>query len=560
MKKLSFLAPFIAGVFIAVSSCAQKNTEENLILNQQQKEMALKKAAQQKWVDSVYNSLSQRERIGQLFMVAAYSGGKNKNSELIDRLIENRQIGGVIFMQGTAAEQAVLTNRFQKKAQVPLLIGMDAEWGLGMRLTGIKNLPKQMTLGATNNPKLSYELGKIVAEQCKRLGVHIDFAPVVDVNNNPLNPIINFRSFGDDKDLVTRMGIGYMKGLQENGVMASAKHFPGHGDVSVDSHEDMPIINKSKEELMNMELYPFSKLIKEGVQSVLVAHLHVPVIDNTPHASSTISRKIITDLLKKEMGFNGLVFTDALNMSGLTKYYPNGETDLRAFLAGNDVLLFSQDVPLAIQKIEKAIQSNKEREKDLENSVKKILAAKYDAGLNDFKEIDVENIDEDINQYTNDFIEKVAKNAVTLIDDKEGLLEKTKDANASLSYLSINNKGVDYFAQELKKSFKNVKAVHSAANSSDLLVVGIHSYATYPGKSKLYGLSTADIQLIKKLSKRKNTIFVVMGNAYLAQYLCDAGTTIVTYENNEIFERSAAQVISHQLKAKGKLPVHPCQK
>lgn len=224
MKKLSFLAPFIAGVFIAVSSCAQKNTEENLILNQQQKEMALKKAAQQKWVDSVYNSLSQRERIGQLFMVAAYSGGKNKNSELIDRLIENRQIGGVIFMQGTAAEQAVLTNRFQKKAQVPLLIGMDAEWGLGMRLTGIKNLPKQMTLGATNNPKLSYELGKIVAEQCIRLGVHIDFAPVVDVNNNPLNPIINFRSFGDDRDLVTRMGIGYMKGLQENGVMASAKH------------------------------------------------------------------------------------------------------------------------------------------------------------------------------------------------------------------------------------------------------------------------------------------------------------------------------------------------
>src|SRR5690606_32673434 len=280
-----------------------------------------------KWVDSVYNSLNQQERIGQLFMVAAYSGGEKLNQTDIEQLLASHQIGGLIFMQGTCEEQARLTNLYQKQAQVPLLIGMDAEWGLGMRLTGVHNFPKQMTIGATRDTSLMYDIGAAIAAQCKRLGVHVNFAPVIDINNNPKNPVINFRSFGEDKAWVSQLGIAYMRGLQDNGVMACAKHFPGHGDVEVDSHLDLPVVQKSKQELQQLEFYPFKKLIDAGVQSMMIAHLSVPSLDPTPNTPTTLSSKVVTDILRKELGFQGLTFTDALNMKGITKFYPSGEAD-----------------------------------------------------------------------------------------------------------------------------------------------------------------------------------------------------------------------------------------
>lgn len=559
MKKLSFLFLFLSFLFLVQTSCAQESNKRKVKIIYLDKIQPGPELLKKEWADSVYNQLSLKEKIGQLFMVAAYSGGQNSNQKEIDALIANHQIGGIIFMQGTPEAQALLTNRFQKNAQVPLLIGMDAEWGLGMRLTGVKDYPKEMLLGAAAMPGLVYKMGKAVAQQCKRLGVHINFAPVVDINNNPDNPIINFRSFGEDKILVSRLGISYMKGLQDNGIVACAKHFPGHGDVSVDSHQDLPVIKKSKKQLEELELFPFQQMIKEGVQSIMIAHLSIPSLDSSPNLPSTLSPRIVKDLLKTEMGFKGLVFTDALNMKGVTKYYPDGETDLRAFLAGNDVLLFSQNVPLAISKIEKAIESGKAKIEDLEISVKKILQAKYSVGLHDFQEIKTEYLTKDLNRHTDSFFAAAADASITLINEDATLFQKLNNENSKIAYLSINNKGEDFFKKELANHFKNLKVVSAATNNADVLIVGIHSYANYPGKSGHYGLNPEQIQLMKNLRKNKNVLFVIFGNPYLMKHICGAASVLITYEDNFFTEQSASSVIKGILEAKGRIPVQVCQ-
>lgn len=526
-----------------------------------------------RWIDSVYNSMSETERIGQLFMVAAYSGGENANKDAIEKLLRARQIGGVIFMQGTPEAQAQLTNKWQGMSPVKLMIGMDAEWGLGMRLTGVKNFPRQMMIGATRDTALMYEMGTAVAMQCKRLGVHIDFAPVIDVNNNPKNPVINSRSFGDDKEWVSKLGIAYMRGLQDNNVMACAKHFPGHGDVSVDSHLDLPVIKKTKAQLSETEFYPFNQLIKAGIKSVMIAHLSVPELDNAVNTPSTLSHKIVTDLLKNEMGFKGLVFTDALNMKGLTKYFPDGETDLRAFLAGNDVLLFSQNVPLAISKIQWAVKTGKVSAETVAAAVKKILAAKYEVGLYSFKPLNEEHVTEDLNTSTNSIREKISRAAVTIMKDQYKLAGKLK-APVKVAYINVNGaKTENQLSLQLQKNFKQTNLQYMPANAdaaiakqimdktknNDLIIVGIHDLAIYPGKSGTYGLTTAQISLLQQLSKNKNVIFAVMGNAYSAKAICNAGSIIIGYEDDIYSQEAVYEVMTGVLKAKGKLPVHPCK-
>jgi beta-N-acetylhexosaminidase len=373
-------------------------------------------AAKIKWVDSVYNALNEEERIGQLFMVAAYSGGKNYNEELVTKLITAHQVGGLIFMQGGPARQARLTNLYQRMAHTPLLIAMDAEWGLGMRLDSVRNFPRAMMLGATRDSALVYRVSSSIAAQCKRLGVNINFGPDIDVNNNALNPVINSRSFGEDKTWVSKLGIAYMRGLQNNGVMACAKHFPGHGDTNVDSHTDLPLIPKSLMQLDSLEFYPFRRLISSGVNSIMVAHLDIPALDTAAHTPSTLSKKTVTGLLKTDMGYTGLVFTDALNMQGVTKYFPSGEAELRAFEAGNDMLLMSQDIPVAIARIKNALDSNLVPMEQLEVSVRKLLAAKYDAGLaKKWKDIEVKNIVGDLNQAIDGMRTQVSKAAVTVV-------------------------------------------------------------------------------------------------------------------------------------------------
>jgi len=523
------------------------------------------------WVDSVYNKLSLDERIGQLFMVAAYSGGKNFNEEAITKLITDHQIGGLIFMQGGPVRQAALTNKYQQIAQVPLLIAMDAEWGLGMRLDSVKDLPKQMTLGASRDTALTYRMGKAIAMQCKRLGVHIDFAPVIDVNNNPDNPIINARSFGEDKTRVAKMGIAYMHGLQDNGVMACAKHFPGHGDTNADSHKDLPFINKSLDQLDSLELYPFKELIQAGIRSVMVAHLEVPALETAPHTPTTLSKSTVTGLLKEKMHFNGLVFTDALNMQGVTKYFDEGDVDVRAFIAGNDVLLFSQNVPVAIGKIKEAITNGKVTEADLEQRVKKILGAKYDAGLSHFTPINPEHITEDLNQYTDAINEQIIKSGITMVKDENGILSKL-NRNIHINYVGVNAPSNTYLYDIFRDSLKlydmpaswlpkgadddGFKTILDKIDQSDATIVAVHNTSFYASRN--YGLDVNEISFLKKIQDRPNVMVVVLGNPYILQNICDVRSAMVAYNDDSVTEKVVANVLLKKIRPHGILPVSTC--
>src|SRR4030095_4710679 len=295
--------------------------------------------------------------------------------------IRKYNIGGICLFQGGPMKQATLINHFQSIAQTPIIMCIDAENGLGMRMDSVMPLPRQMMMGAVQDPSLIYQYGRIVGKQCKRAGIKVNYALVCDVNNNPNNPVINDRSFGEDKNKVADYGIQYMKGLQDVGIMACAKHFPGHGDVVVDSHQDLPVINKSMDQLNALELYPFQQVINAGIGSVMVAHLSIPAIDNTQNKPTSISYNSVTKLLRNELNFNGLTFTDALDMKGVTKYYPAGEASLQVVLAGNDMLCLPGDLPGSVERIKAAIKKKKLKQEDIDKRVKKILLAKYKYGL-----------------------------------------------------------------------------------------------------------------------------------------------------------------------------------
>ncbi|MBK7667948.1 MAG: hypothetical protein IPJ32_11785 [Sphingobacteriaceae bacterium] len=309
-----------------------------------------------RWVDSVFNALTPDERITQLFMIAAYSNKDMKHVRETREIIQKYNVGGLIMMQGGPVRHAKLVNYYQDKAKTPLLLSIDGEWGLAMRLDSTPRYPKQMALGAIQNDSLIYFMGKQIAKECKRIGLHVNFAPVVDVNNNPANPVIGIRSFGENKYKVAQKAYMYMKGMQDEKIMANAKHFPGHGDTDVDSHKGLPLINHPRERLDSLELFPFKYLFERGLASIMVAHLNVPALDTTKNLASTLSPKIVTDLLRNEMGYEGLVFTDALNMKGASAYFTPGVIDVKALQAGNDVLLFLNDVPKALEEIKKQSQ------------------------------------------------------------------------------------------------------------------------------------------------------------------------------------------------------------
>jgi len=341
--------------------------------------------AQKKWVDTLLNTMTIDEKIGQLFMVQAYSNKDKKHSDFIEALIEEYHIGGLIFMQGTPEKQALLNNNYQLISKIPLLIGFDGEWGLDMRLKNTYRFPWNMTLGAIRNNKLVEDFGKQVGKHCKRLGIHINFAPVVDININPENPIIGNRSFGENRENVTEKASAFIKGIQSQHVLANAKHFPGHGDTATDSHKALPILEFDIERLDSIELYPYKQLFKSDLTSVMVAHLSVKALEPNVELPTSLSYNVVTNLLKEKLNFNGLILTDALNMKGAANYAKPGEIDLAALLAGNDILLIPEDVPAAVAKIRIALEAKVITEERLNYSVQKILKAKYWAGLDAFK-------------------------------------------------------------------------------------------------------------------------------------------------------------------------------
>ncbi|HET8860665.1 glycoside hydrolase family 3 N-terminal domain-containing protein [Marivirga sp.] len=521
------------------------------------------------WVEKTYKEMSQNEKIGQLFMVAAYSNKGQEHTKNLSLLIENYHIGGLIFFQGGPGREINLTNQLQAKSKIPLWIGMDAEWGLGMRLDSTMNFPKQMTLGAIQNNDYIYKMGAEIARQAKLIGVHINFAPVVDVNNNVKNPVIGNRSFGEDKENVAQKGVAYMKGMQDNGLLANAKHFPGHGDTDSDSHMTLPVINHSVERLDELELYPFKKLIENKVNSIMVAHLHIPAYDNTPNKATTLSKSVVTDLLKEELGFDGLIFTDALNMKGVSDFYAPGETDLLAFKAGNDVLLFPMDVPNAIKMIKEAINKKEIPQERLEESVKKILYAKYKLGLhNGYEKLDSKNIHQKLNSdEAKNLNEKLYAAAATLVKNEKDFLPIHILDTTNFASLSLRGNSNSTFQQYLNK-YADFTHYHLPAENMDLgdysqlmnqlsqyetVVVGLHGMNN--SASKRFGLKSEDLLFLQNLSEESNVVLTVFGNAYSLKYLQSFQHILMMYEDNDMTQKLAPQILFGAKSAKGKLPV-----
>lgn len=518
-----------------------------------------------RWVDSVFNTLSQEQKIAQLMIIRAHSNLGADHVKQVTNLIQQYNVGGLCFFQGGPVRQANLTNYYQKIAKTPLMIAIDGEWGLGMRLDSVINFPRQLMMGAVPDAALLYEFGRAVGEQCKRIGIHVNYAPVVDINNNPNNPVINDRSFGEDKYKVALFGTQYMKGMQDVGVMATAKHFPGHGDVAVDSHYDLPIINKTKEQLDSLELYPFRELIKAGVGSMMVAHLYIPSIDSTKNQATSLSYKNVTSLLRDELGFEGITFTDALEMQGVSKFYPAGEASVQSLIAGNDMLCLPGDVPGSIKKTIAAINEGRLTWQDVDARVKKVLLAKYHLGLNSFTPISTKNITKDINASTKAINAKIAKRAITLLNLTNKSLVPLKKAKKKVLYIGIGSNANSLFAKQLKKTFKskNIFITHKDTDFTTLntelkkkynaIVVGVHNYSRRPAGN--FGLSKEIVNLLATLQHRDSTVIFAFGNPYAIKNFNKAKNLVACYEDDAETQQAAFDLLDGTITAKGKLPV-----
>lgn len=519
------------------------------------------------WVDSVYESLSEEERIAQFFMVAAYSNKDATHEAEIERLVRDYGIGGLIFMQGGPVHQVELTNRYQQAAKVKLMLSMDAEWGLGMRLKdSVMSFPYQLTLGAIQEEKQIYDMGAEIARQLKRLGVHVNFAPVVDVNNNPRNPVINFRSFGEDKMNVALKGLAYAEGLQDHGVMACAKHFPGHGDTDSDSHLTLPVIKQSRERLNELELYPFKILINNGVKSMMAAHLFVPSLDSTINQATSLSRKVTTDLLKKELHFRGLVFSDALNMKGVSQFYPKGEVAVKAFIAGNDILLFAEDVPKGIELMQQALQDGSIDSLEFAQRLRKLLAEKYDLGLDKFDPISTNNLYTDLHTPEAWLLNhELYASAITVPVNKDDYLP-IQDVSVSMASLAIGSNEETKF-QETLKLYAAVDAYNVAKDASgttydnllqklagyETIFVSLHDMSQY--NSRGYGITQNSLYLIQQLAAKTRVVVTVFGNPYSLKHFAGNSWIVQAYQENDHTQTVAAEVIMGARGADGTLPI-----
>lgn len=529
--------------------------------------LANKKA--DKWVDSVFNTLTPDERTGQLFMVAAYSKTTKPNDEIVS-LIKNQKIGGLIFMQGGPGRQAILNNYYQNLSKVPLMIGIDGEWGLSMRLDSTSKWPWQMTMGAIRDNKLIYDMGVEVGKECKRMGIHVNFAPVVDINNNVKNPVIGARSFGDNKVNVADKGIAYSWGMQSVGVLANAKHFPGHGDTDADSHKSLPVINHDKARLDSIELYPFKRLIAAGVGSMMVAHLYIPAYDPTPNTATTLSPAVVTDLLQKQLGFKGLIFTDALGMKGVASYYDPGIVDLMALKAGNDVLLFSGDVPEGIKQINAAIDRKEITREMIDEKCKKILRAKYWMGLAQNKLVSLTNLDADLHTKKADLVNRtLVQNSLTLLNNKDSLIPLRRLDTLKIATLSIGDetknmfqKRVDSYAtadhfnivEDLDQSL--IDKLILKLKPYNMILISIHKSNGSPWKN--YTITPQAKQIIQTLNADKKVIVSVFTNPYsLLDYAegFKLEGLIMSYQNSEYAMDYTAQLIFGGIGARGQLPV-----
>lgn len=523
---------------------------------------------QHQWVDSVFNSLTPKERIGQLFLVRAHTNLGQKYIDSVATVIQKEQLGGLVVFQGGPVRHVDMYNQYQKLTKVPLLITFDGEWGLGMRLPdSTQSFPYQMTLGAIQDNSLIYDMGREIAKDFLRMGMHFNFAPVVDVNNNSKNPVIGFRSFGENKVNVTNKAKAYMDGMVDGGIIASLKHFPGHGDTDVDSHHDLPQLNFSKKRLEELEMYPFKELIKQGAPAVMVAHMNIPALDNTPNMPSSISRKVVTDLLRNELGFKGLAVTDAMDMKGVKKYFPNGEADVMAIEAGHDLLEVSENSGRAIDLVEKAIKSGRIKQAELDARVKRVLAAKYWAGLNNYRPANRNGLINDLNRpATKSLIQRMADASVTVLKSNKRI--QSFDPKQETAVVSIGiDQGQDFekglslqltqgtnFYIKGNETQEELDSLVKVIRDHKQIVLAIHDNRSRP-RSEL-DIKEPVKKFIDKMAGRR-TITVMFTNPYAINSVdvARSASIILAYQNDDFMQRAALKVLLKQIKATGKLPV-----
>ncbi|MFZ1259065.1 MAG: glycoside hydrolase family 3 N-terminal domain-containing protein [Chitinophagaceae bacterium] len=558
-----FKAILFLSLFLPVASMAQYKS----------------KLTAEQWTDSVLNSLSNEEKIAQLMVVRAHSNLGADHVAKVTNDIKQYNVGALCFFQGGPVRQANLTNLYQSIAKTPLMVTIDGEWGLGMRLDSVTKFPYQLTLGSVSDENLIYRMGLAVGDQCKRIGVHVNYAPVVDINNNPNNPVIGYRSFGEDKYKVSKYGVAYMKGMQDAGIMACAKHFPGHGDVDVDSHYDLPVINKTKEQLDSMELVPFRAIFDAGVGSVMIAHLSIPSIDNTKNVATSISKNSVTDLLRNKMGYQGLTFTDALEMKGVAKYFPGGTIAVEALIAGNDMLCLPASVPETIEAVKKAIADKRLTWEDINAKVRKVLMSKYNLGLNQTQFVDTKNLLEDLNAKTDAIRYEVAQGSLTLLTEARFTASRNDYAEIPLTakqkkiaYVGIGTTELNAFGKRMKDdldanvfllSYKDGKEKADEIlkevqkdGKYDAIIIGVHNYSLRPAEN--FGLSPVALNLYKELNFIK-TITLTFGNVLATKNFCDAWTLVACYQDDDITQQAAADLLEGRIKSVGKLPVSVCR-
>ncbi len=533
-----------------------------------QKEDAYQKA--EVWADSVMRTLSLEERIGQLFIIRAHSNKTKAYHDKVGKLVGKYQVGGVCFFQGNPQKQAELTNMYQQSSNVPLFVAMDAEWGLGMRLKNTISYPKQMSLGALENDTLIYEMGKQIGQQCRRVGVNLNFAPVVDVNSNPKNPVINVRSFGESPQKVTEKAEMFIAGMKSEHVMSCLKHFPGHGDTDADSHLTLPTVSRERSALDSLELYPYKSLKDKDIPMIMVGHLFVPSFYKEEQLPSSLSYEILTDYLRKELKYKGLVITDALEMKGIVDFVKADEIEVKALNAGVDILLMPLDLEQSVKNILKGIKNQQLTVEQITEKVRRVLIHKYLYDIYKHSRIEEKQLVSDIHpQTSNGLINQIATNAITVIKNEDDLIPiQQLDKNKVISIAFGSSEKTDFQqmlsfyddvqCMQLKKSVKKkaLKTVINAVKKSDIQIISLHN--TSPISSKNFGLTKKQISAIKKLAHLKPTVLVVFGVPYLLDKLgdlSDFNSIIIAYEGKQVFQTAAAQAVYGGIAAKGQLPV-----
>lgn len=529
-----------------------------------------KKDAKKEWVDSVYNQLSRKERIGQLIMIRAHSDKTPKYHEEVAAIIRTYKVGGVCFFQGGPLRQAILTNYYQSIANIPLIVAIDGEWGLAMRLDSTIAFPRQMTLGAIKNNQLIYSMGMAVAQECQLIGVNMNFAPAADVNNNPKNPVINTRSFGEDTKKVSEKSVAYMLGMQDFGLMTCAKHFPGHGDTESDSHKTLPQINVSYANLDSIHLFPFKTLISKKIDAVMVAHLFIPCLDTTSNLASTLSPAIVDTLLKQKLNFNGLVFSDALEMKGVSSYFENGTLEVKALQAGIDILLMPNDIQKTVDSIDAALERKELDSLTFELKVKKVLGYKYDKLGTSFQPLNIDSISKKLNPKSNEIlIQSLYDNALTLLKNENNLLPITRDDSVKVAFVSVGRsvdnqlfkqaslyRSIDAFEISDKEKPEVIQKLIWDLEKYNIVVVNLIN--TNQLTDRDYNISSSTIDFLSLLPSYTNLVLHLAGNPYILEKIlqrCNPKALLISYDDNNFTFNSASKALFGATNINGVLPV-----